>query len=472
MGFGFRKSIRLGKGVRLNLSKSGVGISAGVKGFRVSTGPKGSRVTTSIPGTGIYYSEKIGGKKKRTTKNKNFFEDNSDFQIRQKNKKTNYFIYFIIFIMAFISLPLAVLIGVIYYIYSSFVTKNNKKNTENNIYNSDINNFSSDLEKKEEVNTLVKEEKDKNDLTIPAFKISIPENILNLLWFANGKYANYNYLDSEESEIDVEGIKVKINFSSSSDEEPSLIYTTLKVEEPKNTNPTDKIGYFPSYKGLTPEQRYIYLKWLENPLNNTNIDIGYVFLFYYGLERYLFLKNSKEALKMIFDLLKIYKNPSFFSYGFKCLLFYCIFSNDINAVKKLLELYSGNSELELYAKYTAKVPLYASDIMDLSSEVGFLNKRYIKMYPDLFLKILEENIIEKYEKNSVDLEKYYSHSLKMCSINAVANISLRKENIDIPDFLSSNELSSELCQLLMKTHEDVKKKLKDERKGNKIKKLN
>lgn len=349
--------------------------------------------------------------------------------------------------------------------------KTSKVNTKEFVNNSDKITSQYDLTTKK--TTDISKVKNKGNKTnITKFKMEISESITNLLWFADGKYANYNYVDSDESEIDVEGIKIKINFSTSSDEEPSLIYTTLKVEEPKNTNPTDKIGYFPSYKGLTPEQRYIYLKWLENPLNNTNIDIGYVFLFYYGLERYLFLKNSKEALKMIFDLLKIYKNPSFFSYGFKCLLFYCIFSNDINAVKKLLELYSGNSELELYAKYTAKVPLYASDIMDLSSEVGFLNKRYIKMYPDLFLKILEENIIEKYAKNSVDLEKYYSHSLKMCSINAVANISLRKENIDIPDFLSSNELSSELCQLLMKTHEDVKKKLKDERKGNKIKKLN
>lgn len=466
MGFGFRKSISLGNGIRLNFSKSGIGISAGVKGFRVSTGPKGSRVTTSIPGTGIYYSEKIGGKKKISTKN------NADSQInQQQNKKPNYFIYFII-IMAFISFPLAVLIGVMYSLYSFFVSKSNKKNTENNICSSNINNFSNDLEKKEMVNALVKEEKDKNDLAISAFKISIPENILNLLWFANGKYVNYNYIDSDESEMEIEGIKVKINFSSSSDEEPSLIYTTLPIEEPKNTSPTDKVGYYPTYKTLTPEQRYIYLEWLGDPFNNTNIDIGYVFLFYYGLERYLFLKNSKEALKAIFELLKIYKNPSFFSYGFKCLLFYCIFSNDIDAVKKLLEIHSGNSPLELYAKYIAKVPLFSNDIIELSSDVGFTNKRYIKMYPELFNKILEENITKKYEENSINLEKYYSYSLKMHYINIVANLSLRKENIDIPDFLSSNELCLDLYQVLMKTHENVKERLKEERKSKKTKTLN
>lgn len=59
MGLYFRKSISLGHGIRLNVSKKGIGISAGVKGFRVSTGPNGTRVTSSIPGTGIYYTERI-----------------------------------------------------------------------------------------------------------------------------------------------------------------------------------------------------------------------------------------------------------------------------------------------------------------------------------------------------------------------------------------------------------------------------
>lgn len=57
MGFRFRKSVKLGKHTRLNLSKSGVGISTGVKGFRVSAGTKEMRTTASIPGTGISYTQ-------------------------------------------------------------------------------------------------------------------------------------------------------------------------------------------------------------------------------------------------------------------------------------------------------------------------------------------------------------------------------------------------------------------------------
>lgn len=58
MGLRFRKLINILPGVRLNLSKSGVGVSFGVPGARCSVTP-GKRIIGSvgIPGTGIYYSK-------------------------------------------------------------------------------------------------------------------------------------------------------------------------------------------------------------------------------------------------------------------------------------------------------------------------------------------------------------------------------------------------------------------------------
>lgn len=65
MGIRFRKSVNLGGGFKINLSKHGVGYSWGTKGFRVtkkSTG--GTRTTASIYGTGLSYVSETGGKKK------------------------------------------------------------------------------------------------------------------------------------------------------------------------------------------------------------------------------------------------------------------------------------------------------------------------------------------------------------------------------------------------------------------------
>ena len=58
MGFRFRKSFKIAPGVRVNVGKKSVGISAGVKGARVSVNSKG-RVTKTvgIPGTGLSYTD-------------------------------------------------------------------------------------------------------------------------------------------------------------------------------------------------------------------------------------------------------------------------------------------------------------------------------------------------------------------------------------------------------------------------------
>ena len=65
MGFRFRKSVKLGGGLRLNFSKRGVGISAGVRGLRFGVGPSGARITAGIPGTGLYYEKRLGSSRRQ-----------------------------------------------------------------------------------------------------------------------------------------------------------------------------------------------------------------------------------------------------------------------------------------------------------------------------------------------------------------------------------------------------------------------
>ncbi|MBP1468622.1 DUF4236 domain-containing protein [Candidatus Chloroploca sp. M-50] len=58
MSFYIRKSVKFGS-IRLNFSKSGIGISAGVKGARISTSPRGTYI--HMGRNGIYYRQKIDG---------------------------------------------------------------------------------------------------------------------------------------------------------------------------------------------------------------------------------------------------------------------------------------------------------------------------------------------------------------------------------------------------------------------------
>ncbi len=71
MGLNFRKSISLGKGLKLNLNTKGVGLSFGVKGARYSINTNGNRrATFGIPGTGLSYTKSFGSKKSKSERAK------------------------------------------------------------------------------------------------------------------------------------------------------------------------------------------------------------------------------------------------------------------------------------------------------------------------------------------------------------------------------------------------------------------
>lgn len=57
MGFYIKKGFNFGP-VRINLSKSGLGVSVGAKGFRLGAGPKGNYIHAGREG--LYYRKSIG----------------------------------------------------------------------------------------------------------------------------------------------------------------------------------------------------------------------------------------------------------------------------------------------------------------------------------------------------------------------------------------------------------------------------
>ncbi len=66
MSIRFRRSIGLGKGIRLNINKHSMGLSAGVPGVRYSVNTSGRRYRSiGIPGTGLYSITQSGGRPSR-----------------------------------------------------------------------------------------------------------------------------------------------------------------------------------------------------------------------------------------------------------------------------------------------------------------------------------------------------------------------------------------------------------------------
>ncbi|WP_169313796.1 HEAT repeat domain-containing protein [Methanofollis liminatans] len=106
----------------------------------------------------------------------------------------------------------------------------------------------------------------------------IPNNILKLLWFKDGKY----------------NLKVPKT-------EPSLIYSNHKIIMNPKIDPLESLEYYPTFKNLSPQQKYIYLNWLRDITKP--VALGYVFIFYYGLERHLLFGNYECAVDTILQLI-------------------------------------------------------------------------------------------------------------------------------------------------------------------------
>ncbi len=123
------------------------------------------------------------------------------------------------------------------------------------------------------------------------------------------------------------------SIGSRSQIEPALIDPKLAVSALASANYQQRtLSYWSSYSGATPDARAAYIKWLINGRNDPLADVGYVFLYFYGLERRALTDIKTDAtakaelpgiIQEVERLLDIYRgNSSFHNYatGFLSLL--------------------------------------------------------------------------------------------------------------------------------------------------------
>ncbi len=107
--------------------------------------------------------------------------------------------------------------------------------------------------------------------------------------------------------------------------EAALINPDLPVDKSNPDRSGQYMSYWPSYSDINPASRAAYLEWLADGAKDPNANMGYVFLYFYGLERRLLCDTtSSEAAHHEIDqilleterLLKIYSSSrSFKSYA-------------------------------------------------------------------------------------------------------------------------------------------------------------
>jgi hypothetical protein len=107
--------------------------------------------------------------------------------------------------------------------------------------------------------------------------------------------------------------------------EASLVNPLLPVDFTQPDWAGNCLDYWPTYERLSPEGRAAYLSWLSSPRNSTQVPIGYVFIYFYGLER--------RVIVDIFPTSKLHHELIWIA----------------SEVERLLGIYGSNSSFHHYA---------------------------------------------------------------------------------------------------------------------------
>ncbi|PHI29194.1 tellurite resistance TerB family protein [Budvicia aquatica] len=84
------------------------------------------------------------------------------------------------------------------------------------------------------------------------------------------------------------------NYNNGSD--ASLVNDALSIEYISRHYEDESLGYWPSFSTLSPRCRGAYLDWLASERNDAGCPIGYIFIYFYGLERRILVDGKQEAI--------------------------------------------------------------------------------------------------------------------------------------------------------------------------------
>lgn len=254
----------------------------------------------------------------------------------------------------------------------------------------------------------------------------IPKNISDLLWIYGKNCTDPN----EPSAIDL-----------------SLPISSVEID--KHTS----IGYYPNYRALSPAQRFCYLKWLEDI--SQPIDIGYVFIFYYGLERHLFFGDFVNAYATIKILQTFHDNGSFQAYSTDALLIAAAYHKRYDLLDNI-NFSNLAPAVTIYLKHNLHIPINSNDLINVRKQVGFTNDRYIKENYDKFKDTMDDILVEKYSTPIFPLTDAEFEMTQKCCPMILANYSLSQRISVIPDITQNSEFATKALELLQETHERYK----------------
>lgn len=170
--------------------------------------------------------------------------------------------------------------------------------------------------------------------------------------------------------------------------EASLVDDSLKVENKPYSFEDESLGYWPKFISLTPKGRGAFLSWLSGNRSDPETPLGYVFIYFYGIERRITVDSIRQTVddtefKSLFDEILRLKNiygssRSFSNYSTRLLEIMCL----------LRPLVVSHQELEKIPKRDSLLFKHrlATTVSEKEPVPAELALAWIRIYPDYNLK--------------------------------------------------------------------------------------
>ncbi|HLE04652.1 MAG TPA: TerB N-terminal domain-containing protein [Anaerolineales bacterium] len=307
---------------------------------------------------------------------------------------------------------------------------------------------------------------EKSLLALGRTKLELPDRTAKLLFVSRDPAPTPQSGLGISFTIDI--LDGKIHVEDLSPDEPSTMYTAMPIRRPPHPSIIPRPPYYPSYAGLTPEQRWIYLNWLTDVTKPVNV--GYVFIYYYGLERHLLIGDFELAFDEILLLRQSHsQNGSFDSYSRSALLNSALFRKSQTRLELLYRLAPPGrfDDTDLVLAYRLGYDLGIEGLMRLVPSLRGVEKRYLKSKPFEYKTALSCVLTEEFGEPFLPFASRYSISdVPKRSQILFANISFPSEirTPALASFLNHQPFLDEASRLLALAHERTKANLAEARK--------
>ncbi|ORU93825.1 MAG: ATPase [Cycloclasticus sp. symbiont of Poecilosclerida sp. N] len=214
--------------------------------------------------------------------------------------------------------------------------------------------------------------------------------------------------------------------------EASLVDDSLKVENKSSSFEDESLGYWPKFITLTPKGRGAFLSWLSSNRSDPETPLGYVFIFFYGLERRIVVDSIHQAVddaefKSLFDeilrLKGIYgSSRSFSNYSIRLLEVMCLLRPHVVSDPDLEKSPQRDSLLfkhRLATTVSEKKPVPAELALawirfypdyNLKKPARLCSDEFSQMFAHLYSKKYGEGLVVKPNKTRLSIEYHPASS--------------------------------------------------------------